>query len=109
MSYDFASDFDFIDEVETVTYQRRSLDDTPAVEYADVKALKRATVGGLVTVGNAEVMTNISRWHIKAASLAVEPRRGDRIVSLTKGTWEVMSDDVQVFANRYECTCRKVS
>lgn len=109
MALDIADDFELWDNAEEVTYQRRAVAGGDPVEYQNVEALKRATTGAMVGSGQTQMTADTARWHIRASTLAVAPRRGDRIVSTTHGTWEILSDDVAAFASRYACTCRKVS
>lgn len=108
LASDIADDFDQFDDVETVTYQSRTLAGV-ITSYTGVKALKRATTGDLIGFAQgAQSMKDAARWHVKASTLSVAPKRGDRIVSTT-GTWEVLSDNVETLATRYVLETVKVS
>jgi hypothetical protein len=122
MALDLSDDFDLFDNTEAVTYQRRNLAGE-VVQTATVTGLHRALEGHLNILhsrggllgssmggaGTAEVMQQFAHWHLKAEGMEFAPRRGDRIVSVTRGTWEVATANSETFATRHLCFCRKVS
>lgn len=109
LSAAIADDFDLFDETETVTYQRRTLAGATTSSDATVTALKRATVGQVLDLGDgAQIVIDVARWHLKASTLADAPRKGDRIVSAVHGTWEVLEDSKEAVGTRHVCTCKRV-
>ena len=107
LDFDISDDFDLFDDVHTVSYQRRALDGTYTTD-ATVSAFKRATTGAIVDLGGSQVVVDMARWHIKAGTLSGSPRRGDRIVSGTYGTWEVIDDNAETFLTRHMCYCKRI-
>jgi len=101
-------DFDIFDGTELITYERRDLQGS-VTQYANVRALRRAVTGEPIKGPNGSLIgSDTVRWHIKASTLPITPRRDDRIVSVS-GTWAVLTDDIETFGNRYVCNCRKVA
>lgn len=105
-----ADDFDLFDGIETVTVQRRSLSGS-ITTVANVTALKQETTGAVVSLGpNAQTSTDVAKWQIKASTLpGGMPRRGDRILSTTYGTWEVLNANVRTLGTRYVATCKQIT
>lgn len=107
---DIADDFDLIDDIETVSYQRRDLEGAVTTTYLTVLAYKTATRGSLSGFGQGgQTLVDTCRWHLKTSTLAVEPRKGDRIVSVRYGTWEVLTDDTECLGTERVCVCQKVN
>lgn len=122
MTLDLTDDFDLFDNKETVIYTRRNLEG--AVVYTGgVTALHRALEGHLQILhsrggllgssmggaGTPQMMQTFAHWHLKADELPTAPRRGDRLESVLRGTWEVASVNSETFATRYLCLCRKIA
>lgn len=105
---DIESDFTVVDDVETVSYQQRTLAGA-STAYTGVSAWKTATRQELTGAGpDSQVVLNVCRWHVRASTLAVTPRKTDRIVSTTYGTWEVRKVDTEVLDGVHVLTCQKV-
>ncbi len=96
--------------LETVSFQSRTLVGT-STTYTGVLALPRMTAGSLAGVGGqgAQVTERTNRWHIEASTLAVTPKRGDRIVSAISGTWEILTVDLATFSTRHACNTKHVT
>lgn len=97
--------------LETVSLARRSLKGEDVATLTGVQAVKRATLGGFAGAGMGAVAAeDVARWHLRAASLPAgfRVRRGDRIVSDTHGTWEVLASSLEAMATRFACECKAV-
>jgi hypothetical protein len=103
-SIDITNDFLLFPGVEDVVYTRRNPDGASPTTYTGVKALKRVTS----SMSDGTFTSKHARWHLQAASLPVTPRRGDRITSVTHGTWEVVSYEVAAYGTRHACECLEV-
>lgn len=97
--------------LETVSYERRTLAGVTSTTYTDVVVFFSAIGGDVVPIGSsgATAGSDTCRAHIEAITLAVRPRKGDRLVRLTEGTWEIESTGVATLATRYPCNVRKVA
>lgn len=109
-SDDIADDLGIVDGVETVTFQRRDVDGTVTTEYATVTASFTAISAAPIATSQAgQAVSYQASVRIQANTLAVTPRRNDRIVSVTKGTWEVTTADTVSLLTEYVCRVKKVS
>jgi hypothetical protein len=103
-------DFAVFDDTESVTYQQRDLTGTVTATFTGVLTLSRATSGGLSGVGSGgQVYADNCPWNIQSSTLPVVPRRGDRIVSPTRGTWEITGDGIDTFTSRYRVDAGRIS
>lgn len=109
MPLDLSDDMDLFDAVETVTYQRPNLSGGGVTEYTGVVALLHWGDSSLAAVGPGQMMVSPATYHVKVNSLAVSPRRGDKIVSTTHGTFEVLVANLETLYTRHVLTCRKVA
>lgn len=104
MAVDLSDDLGYVDGLETVTFQRYSLAGVLETSYANVSALRRVITGVPTTIGPHGAQTPTptnAMWHVVKETLAVSPRRGDRIVSGDSGTWVVEWVDEATLSTRY--------
>lgn len=107
MSLDLSGDLLLADGTEAVTVTWYDLAGV-ATGTATVSALRGPILGDLTAAGEAVHLVDTTTW-LLPASLLFPLRRGCRIVSLTSGTWEVLSDDVIQLGVRLEARCVRVS
>src|SRR5262249_45103017 len=106
---DIADDILLIDDVEYVTYQARALDGSVQATYLDVVAVGFAVTGAIQNYSGGTQSPKDSRtWHVLARTLPVFPKKGDRIFSDSKGTWEVWNDNFEVFEGQHTCICTRI-
>jgi hypothetical protein len=105
MNLDLVDDFDVFDNQEEVEYIRKSIDgDEDSVE--GVPALRRPIIqeewaGAVQHLGPQAV------WHIRLNAIEFTPARGDRILTESNGTWEVMETRTETLMARYKVRCVK--
>lgn len=109
MPLDLSDDMDIFDGLETVSFQRPNLSGGGVTTYTGVTAFREMRDGRLIAIGDGQQMIDSAVYHLKSTTLAVVPRRGDRVVSASYGTWEVLSSNTETLTSRYECLCKKVS
>lgn len=108
LSDDIAGDLAIFGEVETVSLSRRSLAGDETALYQDVTALQTQITVEAQPIGDGGVvMVESCNWHLQADTIAVRPRKGDRI-SAADGTWEVLHAGSATLKTRYPCRCVKV-
>lgn len=105
---DIMDDFDVFDNVESVSWQRRDLSGEVLATYTGVSALRENVQGSLAGLGPGQALTDRARWHVKASTLPVAPRRGDRLVAAS-GTWEVSADHAETWGVRLVVETLKVA
>lgn len=97
-----SGDFSYFDSTEYVSYQRRAPGGTLTATVSNVRALRRVLTASPASTSSLDKsIVEEATWHLDASTLSYSPKRGDRIVSSTYGTYEVVEDATETLANRY--------
>ncbi len=100
-----AEDMDLFDNIENVSVAQVDPDTGITIQTAtDVVALARAIDAGFMIVGDGgEVPKRSGRIHLKASSIAFEPKRRD-VITLADGTnWKIENAKSVTLNTRYAC------
>lgn len=115
MPYDLAAaiahHMDFMHGTEEVSVQHRTLAGVTSSTTTGVLALFRALDGSVMSFSaGAQAVGTRARVHLKAADLETDPKKGDRVVSATKGTWELDGTvSLQTLGTRWACEAKYIT
>lgn len=98
---DLASDFLYVDNLELVTFRRRTTGDT----WSDTPGVPALRFQTTTQLSSGAPETRIT-WHLHAAALSnTRPSKSDRIVDASGKTWIVDTVNQQTWIVRFRCEC----
>lgn len=108
MALDLVGDFDLFDGTETVTYLHRNLAGA-VLSSESVKALRRRTrFAPEAGEAGSQMMTALTRWHLKASDLTSPAKKGDQFQTSVGEVWELADASYETLKARWAVLCRKI-
>jgi hypothetical protein len=101
---DISDDFDYIDNLQTVTVKSMESDES-FTDVTGVSAFVEHLPSGYQL--DAHIITAV--WHLKAGDMgATIVKEDDRIVSSADGTYVIVAADLDSWQTRYACATYKL-